>query len=305
MLMIVSDGRENTDRKAQVCPFLGLRGDPATALSFPSINNRCFHARPAIPVKLEFQRTDCLTIYHTHCEEYNREPNTPLPAELRYMGSPGLKKKFGKSSVWIFTLVFVIIVLIAWQVSSRGLLGFGNPGQSPGETAPAMSANLENQTLATFADQLQYTPTPTLFITATITFPIQTFTPTVVLLHALETPIGVEHKLVIHRVRAGESLVAIASQYWTTVDAIQAVNYSLPSPLRINWLLIVPIDQTEIQGMPVFEAYQVKTDIAVRLLAQQLSVDPTLLELYNGLGNNEFLRSGDWVLVPHMGTATP
>jgi hypothetical protein len=83
------------------------------------------------------------------------------------------------------------------------------------------------------------------------------------------------------------------------------VNYSLPSPLRIGWLIIVPINQTNVQGLPTFDAYEVSTDVAVRTLAQQLSVDPALLELYNGLGNNEFLSSGDWVLVPHLSTATP
>jgi hypothetical protein len=73
--MNLSDGEENIDRKAQVCPFLGLKDDPATALSFPSSHNRCFHARPALPVKLEFQRAYCLEINHTSCEEYNRAPD--------------------------------------------------------------------------------------------------------------------------------------------------------------------------------------------------------------------------------------
>jgi hypothetical protein len=300
-----SDGEENTDRKAQVCPFLGLKDDPATALSFLSSHNRCFHARPALPVKLEYQRTYCLDINFTSCEEYNREPDTPLPPELRFVGGSGLREYFGKAGVWILIIVLIIIMLIAWQVLPRGLLGFGNPGQSPGVIEPAFSTNVENQTLPILTTQVQETPTPTLFVTTTPTFPIQTFAPTVVSPHVLETPIGVEHKLVIHRVLAGESIMSIASKYWTTVEAIQAVNYSLPIPLRIGWLIIVPINQTNVQGFPTFEAIEVSTDVAVRTLAQQLSVDPALLELYNGLGNNEFLSSGDWALVPHVSTATP
>ncbi len=284
---------------------MGLKDDPATALSFPSLNNCCFHAKPAISVKLEFQRSTCLSINHTQCEEYNRAPNNPLPRKLRYGGDSGLGKKVGKSGVWIFLIVIVIVGLLAWRLLSLGLVGFGNPGQSAGETVPAASANVENQTLTTQAVQLQDTQTPTLVFLATSTFPMQTVAPTIVLPHALETPIGVENKLVIHRVLAGESVMSIASQYWTTVEAIQAVNYSLPSPLRIGWLIIVPIDQTEIHGLPVFEAFQVKADIAVRILAQQLSVDPALFELYNGLGNDELLSAGEWVLVPHMATATP
>jgi len=34
-------------------------------------------------------------------------------------------------------------------------------------------------------------------------------------------------------------------------------------------------------------------------------IDPTLLILYNSFGNSEILTSGEWVLVPHMSTATP
>jgi hypothetical protein len=299
--MKLSDGEEITDRKAQVCPFLGLKDDPATALSFPSSHNRCFHARPALPVKLEFQRAYCLEINHTSCEEYNRAPDKPLPSNLRYVSGSGLREKFGNAGVWLLLLVFIIIVLIAWQVLSRGLLGFGNPGQ----LGSAFSTNVVYQTLPLVATQVLDTPTPTLFLTNTPTFPIQTFAPTVVSPHVLETPIGVQHKLVIHRVLAGESIMSIASKYWTTVEAIQAVNYSLPIPLRIGWLIIVPINQTNVQGLPTFDAFEVSTDVAVRTLAQQLSVDPALLELYNGLGNNEFMNSGDWVLVPHMSTATP
>jgi len=303
--MIASEGEENADRKSQVCPFLGLGDDPATALSFPSSHNRCFHARPALPVKLEFQRVYCLDINHTSCEEYNREPDSPLPKEMRFIGGSGVRERFGRAGIWIIFLVFVAVVLIVWQVLSHGFLGLGSSMQLPEATIPVISTSIAFQSTSISATRVQDTPTPTLLVTNTSTFPIQTFAPTTATSHALETPIGVEYKLVIHRVLAGESIMSIANQYWTTVDAIQAINYNLPSPLRIGWLVIVPVNRTDIHGLPSFEAYEVKTDIAVRTLAQQLSIDPALLELYNGLGNNEFLTSGEWVLVPHMSTATP
>ena len=303
--MNASETIENADSKTQVCPFLGLGEDPATALSFPSSHNHCFHARPALPVKLEYQRTYCLDINHTSCEEFNRKPDTPLPRELRFVGGSWLRRRFGNAGIWILLLAFVVVALIAWQVLAQGLLGFGNTRQSQGVTEPAFSTGVGLPAPPVSPTQVQNTPTPSLLETSTPTFPIQTFAPTIISSHELETPIGVEYKLVIHRVLAGESLMSIASQYWTTVEAIQAVNYSLPSPLRIGWLIIIPINQTNIKGLPVFEAYEVKIDIAVRTLAQQLSIDPALFELYNGLGNNEFLSIGEWVLVPHMSTATP
>ena len=303
--MNASEGEENADRKAQVCPFLGLGDDPETALSFPSSHNRCFHARPALPVKLEFQRNYCLAINHTSCQEFNREPDNPLPKEMRFIGGSGLRESFGRAGIWIILLVFVVVVLIIWQFLSHGFMGLGSSRQLPEATIPVISTSGEFQSTSISATLVQDTPTPTLLVTNTPTFPIQTFAPTTATSHALETPIGVEYKLVIHKVLAGESIMSIANQYWTTVDAIQAVNYNLPSPLRIGWLIIVPVNRTDIHGLPAFEAYEVKTDIAVRTLAQQLSIDPALLELYNGLGNNEFLSSGEWVLVPHMSTATP
>jgi len=151
---------------------------------------------------------------------------------------------------------------------------------------------------------MQDTPTPASLATATPTFAMQTSPSRTVSSHALETPIGIENKIVIHRVLAGESIVSIANQYWTTAEAIRAVNYSLPSPLRISWLIIVPINQTDIQGLPAFDGFEVTMDITVGLLLQQLPTNPTLLKFYNGFGNGEILTSGEWVLAPHMTTAT-
>jgi LysM repeat protein len=179
----------------------------------------------------------------------------------------------------------------------------GNSGNTPGITLTAIPAVIIGQTPSSTLLQVHIKPTLTFLLTASSTEPIQT--PKLAMPHAMETPIGIEHKLVIHRVLEGESLTSIASQYWTTVEAIQAVNYYLPSPVRVGWLIILPINQTEVQGIPTFTAYEVKTDIVVEILAQQLSTDPVLLKSYNGLSNGEILDSGEWLLIPQMGTATP
>jgi hypothetical protein len=303
--MKVSDASENGNRKNQVCPFLGLEDDSATALSYPSSHNFCFHKRKAVPVKSEYQRKYCLTINHVGCEEYNRKTNTFFPISPRINRLLGVRKIIGKARIWIILIFIVIVILITLLVVIGGLSVFGLPGNPMAQSIPVSLTGVLQQTPTDLPVQIQNTPSPTLLVMASPLLPIETFAPTIVSPHVLETPIGVEHQLVIHRAQAGESLMSIASRYWTTVDAIQAVNYYLPSPLRIDWLIIVPINQTDVQGMPVFEAYQVKTAISVRTLALQLPVDPAVLELYNGFGNSEFLSPGDWVLVPHMSTATP
>jgi hypothetical protein len=293
--MNVSGGKSNN----QICPFLGLSDDPSTALSFPSTHNRCFHSRSATSVNLEFQRKYCLSIDHINCEEYNREPNTQRSSNSGFGSISGLWRLVNKPSFFLVILALVVVVLIVWQVLPRVISGRGPAGHLPGVTVLVDSTVVGPQTPSNLPAQVQNTPTPTLMATIVPAISTQTFTPTIGSSHALETPIGVQYKLVVHRVLAGESVMSIASQYWTTVEAIHAVNYSLQSPLLVGAIIVIPINQTDVQGLPAFDTYEVKADIPVRTLAQQLSVDPALLELYNGLGNSEILSTGDWVLVPH------
>jgi hypothetical protein len=300
--MKLNDARGNSDSKAHVCPFLGLKDDPETALSFASSHNHCFHAKPVLPVRLDFQRTYCLKSNHTNCEEFNRKGNTPLLPKQKSSPFSGQRINISKTSVWILLLGSVAIVLIAWQVLGGGLLGSGTQENLPKATQPAFLTEVGLQTPTVSPTQIQNTPTATTPATA---LPTQIATPTISSPHALETPIGVAHKLIIHRAEAGESLMSVASRYWTTVEAIQAINYYLPTPLQIGALIIVPVNQTDVTGLPAFDAFEVNADISVGLLAQQLSVDTASLELYNGFGNGESLYSGEWVIVPHISKATP
>ena len=82
------------------------------------------------------------------------------------------------------------------------------------------------------------------------------------------------------------------------------LNYSLPIPEWVGWLLIVPINQTNIQGLPAFDVFEVKTGVAWDSLVKELSIDLALLKLHYGLGDGEILRSGEWALVSHVSTPT-
>jgi hypothetical protein len=57
--------------------------------------------------------------------------------------------------------------------------------------------------------------------------------------------------------------------------------------------------------LPAFKAYIITVDVSVTTLAQQISIDPGLLELYNALKGEDMLNTGEWVLVPYLGTPTP
>lgn len=290
---------ENTDRKDIVCPFLGLQDDSSTAYQFASYAHQCFHARPVSAVKPEAQRKYCLTINHATCEEFIRTPNTALPTSLRFENGSKLLEVTRKRWVWVFLLVLALLTGIAWLIRSRVPLSSGNPAQAP---IVVMSAGLKDtatQALINKPTKVQPTTTPTIVVTATTNQELKAIIPAVRPPHYLETPIGLEQKLIIHRVLVGESLPSIANLYWTTTEAIQSVNYSLPIPLLIDWLVVVPSNQKDVKGLPAFKAYIVTADVSVTTLAQQLSIDPGLLELYNGLKGEDTLKTGEWVLVPH------
>jgi hypothetical protein len=121
----------------------------------------------------------------------------------------------------------------------------------------------------------------------------------------LETPIGIKYPFIIHRVLDGESLILISNHYRTTAEAIQLVNYNLPIPLQVDYFIIIPINQTDVSGLPAFEAFMVKENIPVEQLAQLLMVDPGVFKYYNALQDGQVVPANAWMLVPHTGTATP
>ena len=296
---------ENTDRKDIVCPFLGLQDDTTTAYQFASYAHQCFHARPISAVMLEAQRKYCLTINHANCEEFIRTPNTALPASLRFENGSKLLEETSKRWVWIFLLVLALLTGIAWLIRSRVPFSSRNPAQAPIVVMATGLKDTATQTLITKPTQVQPTTTPNTVVAVTPTQELKTIIPAVRPPHYLETPIGLEQKLIIHRVLVGESLPSIANLYRTTTEAIQSVNYSLPLPLLIDWLVVVPTDPMDVKGLPAFNAYIVTAEVSVTTLAQQLSINPELLELYNGLKGEDLLNTGEWVLVPYLGTPTP
>jgi len=195
--------------------------------------------------------------------------------------------------ILIFLLLLVVLGAAFW------------PQLSPILFPPAASSGM---ILVSNTPEVRLVPSVTSSPTATLRIKQPTWTPyltAVIAPHALETPIGIGHKFVIHRVHAGENLIALANQYLTSVAAIQAVNYNLPSPVMVDWLLVIPVRQTDVQGLPTFEPYEIEGYVVVEALAQQLSVDPEIFKSYNALGNSEVLSAGEWVLIPHLSAATP
>lgn len=295
--MDINEIGENTERKGPICPFLGLKDDPTTALSFPSAGNHCYHAKPVSQVKLDHQVMYCLTAKHASCEEFIRTPDNPLPPAIRLERGGRQSRRSTGAGIWVFLLVVFIVILVAWQFFAKGLVKIGNP--KSGSNTLIVATQTGTAIISSMDGPSPETPTLTPVLTMSPASPTPTPPPVNNLPTALETPMGPGNKLVIHKVVSGESLTSIAANYWTTPDAIQAVNYHLPIPLMIDWLVIIPKDQVDVSALPAFEPYNVQSDIAVEKLAQQLTVDSAQMILYNNLQVGQILKAGEWVLIPH------
>lgn len=75
--------------------------------------------------------------------------------------------------------------------------------------------------------------------------------------------------------------------------------------MLVDCLVVIPLDQTDVHSLPAFVALTVTADVTIETLAQQLSIDPVLLEQYNDLNAGDILIPGEWVLIPHTRAATP
>jgi LysM repeat protein len=122
--------------------------------------------------------------------------------------------------------------------------------------------------------------------------------------HTLETPLGLDKGFIIHKVQNGESLTSIANQYRTTIETLQASHLSFPTPIQTGWVIVIPVNRTDSNGLPAFEPYQVDKNISVDDLSEKLSIKADDLRYYNGFIENVMLASEEWVLVPHFVTPT-
>ncbi len=302
-----------------MCPHIGLKDDPATSLGYPSAWNYCHRAKPIAVAGLDHQRTYCLTAAHAACPLFLKPESSPMPAELQ---SQDVRPVRGNRALWrtvsALVVLAVLVAVVVWQGIARGF--FFLPSQQRESTSTPTLIELPaspSEANLTLTPTGGATPTglgSTLVPTKT---PLPTSTTQPVLKLALETPLGLNKEFMIHRVLEGESLDRLASKSGTTVALIQAVNYYLPSPLTISWLVVIPLG--DIQGFPAFQPYMVVENMTVEAFVQDyykkvgVSVDLSTLCYYNGLTSGYQLSPADWLLVPRqkinpiqpLPTATP
>ncbi|GAB4546399.1 MAG: hypothetical protein Fur002_21440 [Anaerolineales bacterium] len=118
----------------------------------------------------------------------------------------------------------------------------------------------------------------------------------------LDAPIGDYYQFVIHKTQGAERLEDLAAQYNTTVEAILYINYNVTNPTWAAVLVVIPVNFSQVEGLPVFVAYRVTEEergISASALAEKLRANPFDFMYYNGMqAENERPLVGDWVLVP-------
>jgi len=284
------------------CPHLGLSDDPKTFSAYPSEWNVCHCVRPSSTPNFQHQERFCLSPEFTNCEIYSGL-SEKMPKNIQHISSGALISKKKNLRIAIIFSIVAVLLITAFVVSN--LLGFRLSGlfSKMSDTSQSDQIDLPRATQTLFGSPTQtnpaeISPTPT----DPLPTPTESISPTpteVEPVLALDTPIGDEYQYIIHRVEEGESLQIFADKHKTTIDAIIAVNYNLIAPLWIDWLIVIPENLTDVEGLPTFEPYQVEAQsISINELSDSLLVPLDDLLLYNDLDTEHVLEQGEWLLIP-------
>lgn len=285
-----------------VCQYLGCKDDPSTAMAYPSLRNVCHHVSPIATPNRSHQDSICLVSLHINCPVFTAPAGQKMPKEIHF-------RKSGIPKYSVFLLRGISIAVLIAMIILGGLYGGQWYTELLGRVTPTFNENersdvdpahpglawlnknnAENDELVPAETETELSPTaePTDLI-PTREDPLL----------ALNTPIGKDIQFIIHRVAEGETTSQYAERYNTSIEAINAVNYFLPPSLWIDWLIIIPLDLTDVEGLPAFEAYMVEEEgITIEDLAQQLSASLEDMYQYNDLEAGHALHQGEWVLVP-------
>jgi hypothetical protein len=282
-------------KKDWLCPYLGFVDDRDTALSYPSQQNYCYHAKPICSVRLEQQRLCCLSGQFSTCPVFMNEKIVGLPKDLQ-----GRNHGTSKPNSWMSIVALIVVFLLSiLACNAFGII------RIPGfETLTFISAKTPEASISAVATEAVITPTEQTLVpsvTATVELiPTSTITPvpTEISIHQLETPFGETPRFVIHKVIGGESLTLLSEKYQTTKEAILAVNSNLDSGLWENAVIVIPVGISDTDGLPKFSVYQVDEDsLTIEGLAQKESADVNLLMQYNSLPAGYVFEKGEWVLI--------
>ena len=312
-----------TSRSAVIgsqCPHLGIKNDPSTCLAFPSTWNYCHRAMPPASVRLAHQEHYCQSALHVQCPVFQADKIKPLPPDIRAGKSPTPQKRRTWVPVTASLATVALVVGVLWFLGVPPLLR-GVASQAPYAVPPGTpTATLELPASAVMAAPATAMPAiPPVTATASVpvaflsTVVIDRSTPTIQLAptrvdacgHDLDEVFGIGRRFIIHRVQSGESFEMYATTYGTDLATMQGVNAQPLIPLHPGQIVVIPLDQKSIDGVPLFDTYQLAEHTTKYAKITTLLALPNLNEflLYNGFQTTCPFFSG-WVLAPRSRPAT-
>jgi len=131
-LFNVEPDRSGLDMKRR-CPFIGLSNDTETVMAFPTHRNYCHRVETALPIRIDYQSTHCLTFAHRHCPVLLEKSTRTLPPEIAVRP----EKKRPTAMVISFAITFILLALglmlfSGWQWTSASDW-FANPDSVPAQ----------------------------------------------------------------------------------------------------------------------------------------------------------------------------
>ena len=236
----------------EICPYL-LSSDGGWRSAAPNRDHRCTAVDPPAPLPADKQRALCLSAAHAGCPAYRaartarasmlapgldpavvasadaaRRPiarSTAVVLEQPRFAIAGLGGNLALSQAALVALMVLAFVVL---VVSRFSAGGAAPEPSP---SPSITASPSPSPTARPTPRPTPTPSPAGSGAAPSGSGVVPPSPAAPSAAAFRTT---------YRVEAGDTLVGIASEYETTVAAIQEVNGMAGSSLRIGQLLKIP-----------------------------------------------------------------
>jgi len=231
----------------RVCPLLGLAGDRRSVVDGVDSAHRC-HAEspPAVPTRQE-QAQLCLTRSHPRCDRY-----------LRFVAASdgGVPGRFPIGDGLVSTRM-VLTATPAWRgiagrarraprgplvLGAGAALALGAGGLAVatgavdlglGDSVPSASASPTASPTPAVTATPRPTPSPTVEPTVSPTV-APTLAPT-------PTPAPTVPPPTTYVVQSGDTLAAIAQQFGTTVEALQAANgIEDPDQISVGQVLVIP-----------------------------------------------------------------
>jgi hypothetical protein len=240
------------------CPYLGLKEDPETRLTFPSLRHYCQNAEPVQSVNLEHQALFCLTANHPNCPVFSNANQNILPEEIS-ITRPGIKRPALTGIVLSIGVLIILVVFNWWQFGDANALPSTPQPEEINQNAPIRLSPtvLLPSTAVPTNNLLTEKSVPSLYLPGLIDADLKEITedegsiirqdPT-----RLPYPAPVEIKptemkncrvpsgWVTYAVQSGDTLYEIALTTGTTVAELQSANCMTTTIIWVGQRLYVP-----------------------------------------------------------------